>query len=270
MAATMVPVDVTTRPITSPLRPSSSSASSVSSASSSTHHATPDSNNLPSSSRDLEKAPTAPDTTAAGNGLTSTTSARVTRIQSITRRRAYDTQFSHPLAHTKTSQDVIVDFDGPDDPYRPINWPYRKKVLTTILYGLTTMGATFASSVYSPAVDVVAQEYGVGSEVSILGLSLLLAGFGLGPLLWGPISEIYGRKPAVLVPYFLGAIFSFGTGAGKDIQTILITRFFTGIFGSAPVTNTGACCRTSGTRRRGARTSCCTRSRSWAGRCWGR
>ena len=54
-----------------------------------------------------------------------------------------------------------------------------------------------------------------------------------------PLSEIYGRKYAVLLPYLLAAIFSFGTGAGKDIQTILITRFFTGFFGSAPITNTG-------------------------------
>ena len=54
-----------------------------------------------------------------------------------------------------------------------------------------------------------------------------------------PISEIFGRKPAVLIPYFLAAIFSFGTATAKDIQTIAITRFFAGFFGSAPVTNTG-------------------------------
>lgn len=32
---------------------------------------------------------------------------------------------------------------------------------------------------------------------------------------------------------------SFGTAAAKDIQTVLITRFFTGFFGSAPITCTG-------------------------------
>lgn len=56
--------------------------------------------------------------------------------------------FNHPLSHTKTSTDVIVDFDGPGDPYRPLNWPFRKKAITTVLYGLTTMGATWASSMY--------------------------------------------------------------------------------------------------------------------------
>lgn len=39
--------------------------------------------------------------------------------------------------------------------------------------------------------------------------------------------------------YFIAAAFTFGTAAAKDMQTILITRFFSGLFGSAPVANTG-------------------------------
>jgi MFS family permease len=53
------------------------------------------------------------------------------------------------------------------------------------------------------------------------------------------MEDRYGRKPAVLIPYFVAACFTFGTATAKDIQTILITRFFTGLFASAPVTNTG-------------------------------
>ncbi|MCJ1409724.1 hypothetical protein MMC19_003807 [Ptychographa xylographoides] len=184
---------------------------------------------------DLEKAATVREP-GLGNTMSS---GRVSRIQSLTNRRTRDGIFTHPMSHAKTSEDVLVDFEGPDDPYRPLNWPFRKKVVTTLLYGLTTMGATFASSVYSPAVDTISLEYGVGTEVSLLGLSFLLAGFGLGPIVWAPLSEVYGRKWAVLIPYFIAAMFSFGTGAGKDIQTILITRFFTGFFGAAPITNTG-------------------------------
>ncbi|MCJ1393634.1 hypothetical protein MMC18_006509 [Xylographa bjoerkii] len=183
---------------------------------------------------DLEKANTVDDMHGVATGA-----SRVSRMQSITRRKTREGVFSHPLSHSKTGADVLVDFEGPDDPYRPMNWPMRKKVVTTVLYGFTTMGATFASSVYSPTVDVISEDYGVGTEVSLLGLSLLLAGFGLGPICWAPLSEIYGRKYAVLIPYFLASMFSFGTGASKDIQTILITRFFTGFFGSAPITNTG-------------------------------
>ena len=147
--------------------------------------------------------------------------------------------FSHPLSLTKTGSDVIVTFDGPDDPYKPLNWSFKKKVITTTLYGFTTMGATWASAVYSPGIIQISHDFHVGTEVSTLGLSFLLFGFGIGPMLWAPLSEVYGRKIAVLLPYFVAAIFAFGTATAKDIQTVLITRFFAGFFGSAPVTNTG-------------------------------
>jgi multidrug resistance protein len=164
---------------------------------------------------------------------------RAENVISRIRSRRPVSAFKHRLSTTKTSDDVIVTFDGPDDPYNPLNWATKKKVITTMLYGFTTMGATWASSVYSPGIVQISQEFHVGTEVSTLGLTLLLLGFGVGPLLWAPLSEIYGRKVAVLIPYFIAAIFSFGTATAKDIQTVLITRFFAGFFGSAPVTNTG-------------------------------
>ncbi len=147
--------------------------------------------------------------------------------------------FNHPLEHQKTTVGDLVDFDGVDDPYRPLNWAMKKKVITTALYGFTTMASTWASSTFAAGTQQVADEFHVSTEVSTLGTTLFLFGFGLGPLLWAPLSEVYGRKNAVLPPMFIAAVFAFGTGAAKDIQTIMITRFFAGFFASAPVTNTG-------------------------------
>lgn len=102
--------------------------------------------------------------------------------------------FSHPLESRKTTVEDLVDFDGPGDPYRPLNWAMKKKVITTALYGFTTMSATWGSSAYSPGTRQVALQYHVGIQVSTLGTTLFLFGFGLGPLLWAPLSEVYGRK----------------------------------------------------------------------------
>ena len=132
-----------------------------------------------------------------------------------------------------------MDFDGPDDPYRPLNWPTRKKVSTTMLYGLVTMTATWASSAYSAGTSQVAQEFNVSTQVSTLGTSLFMLGFGFGPLLWAPLSEVYGRRPAVLAPMFIAICFSFASATAKDFQTLMLTRFFGAFFASAPVTNTG-------------------------------
>ncbi|TGO24394.1 hypothetical protein BPAE_0104g00250 [Botrytis paeoniae] len=143
------------------------------------------------------------------------TPARITRSQSLTR-LGIQQKFTHPNSHLKTTEADVVDFDGVDDPYQPLNWPFRKKLITTFVYGLFTMTSTWASSVYSPAIDQVTTEFKVAPEL---------------------IS--YGRKAAVLTPVFISACFSFGSATAKDIQTLLLTRFFAGIFGAAPVTNTG-------------------------------
>jgi len=93
----------------------------------------------------------------------------------------------------------LVDFKGPTDPYRPMNWPFRKKIITTLLYGLTTCWITFASSIYSSGLRQISDEFHVGNEVAALGVSFVLFGFGLGVLVWAPLSELYGRKWAVLI-----------------------------------------------------------------------
>ncbi|CAN8105631.1 unnamed protein product [Discula destructiva] len=176
---------------------------------------------------------------ASGTGLAlgPTLSRRETVLSRIRSRPA--PRFSHPLTHQRTSPAELVDFDGPDDPYRPINWSMHKKVSTTLLYGLVTMTATWASSSYSAGSAQVGEEFGVSSEVAVLGTTLFLLGFGLGPLLWAPLSEVYGRRVAVLTPMFVAICFSFGTATAKDFQTVMLTRFFGAFFASAPVTNTG-------------------------------
>jgi len=65
---------------------------------------------------DLEKQDTA-------HSIAGTTRSRprVTRTQTLTRRNTRG-RFSHPLGHVKTTEAEIVDFDGEDDPYRPVNW----------------------------------------------------------------------------------------------------------------------------------------------------
>jgi hypothetical protein len=175
----------------------------------------------------VKRSPSTPLSRTASRNLQRTATVASTTVSRI-RSRVPRAPLSHPLANEKTKPDVIVEFDGEDDPYRPLKWPFRKKAITTVLYGLTAMGATLASSIYSPAVDHVAHEFHIGQEVSILGVLLLLFVFGVGPLLWAPLSEVYGRKPAVLIPTFIAAIFAFGGGAAKDVQTIMLCRFFQG------------------------------------------
>lgn len=81
-----------------------------------------------------------------------------------------------------------------------MNWPRRKKWAATIALGCVTFCVTFASSVFSPGAQVAASEFGDPLEVMVLGTALFVLAIAFGPILWGPFSELYGRK----VPLFAG------------------------------------------------------------------
>jgi MFS family permease len=53
------------------------------------------------------------------------------------------------------------------------------------------------------------------------------------------MSEAYGRKISILLPIFGLMIFSFASAVAKDVQTLMISRFFGGLFGGAPLSNVG-------------------------------
>lgn len=103
------------------------------------------------------------------------------------------------------------------------------------MLGYTTMTAAFGSSIFSAATPVVAREYGVSSEVAVLGVSLYVLGFATGPTLWAPLSELKGRRLPLVISMFGFSVFNIGVATGKDLQTILICRFFAGFFGACPL-----------------------------------
>lgn len=106
---------------------------------------------------------------------------------------------SHPLLYDATPLTVLVDFEGKNDPYHPMNWPFQKKILTTFMYGLTSCWITFASAVLSSGLQKVAKEFDVTTETTAAGISLVVFGFGLGSIIWAPLSEVYGRKWVIVV-----------------------------------------------------------------------
>lgn len=138
-----------------------------------------------------------------------------------------------------SSENYLVEFEGPDDPLNPLNWSFQKRAYTTLMYAVCTFGPQSASSIYSASTDQIASEFGVSTEVSTLGVSLFLFGVGLGPMFFAPISELYGRKIGVLWPFFLSGIFALGCATADNFQTIMIMRFFQGMFGGAPIANSG-------------------------------
>lgn len=153
------------------------------------------------------------------------------------------------------SEDYVVDFDGPNDPLNAQNWPMFKKytninpfgpekknkanILSRLYIGgivaFVALSTAAASSIFSPAIVDVSDEFDVSPEVGTLGTSLFVLGFAFGPLMWAPMSEAFGRRLPMMAATFGFAIFAIAVAVAKDLQTIIICRYFGGLFGSCPL-----------------------------------
>ena len=109
----------------------------------------------------------------------------------------------------------------------------------TIMASIVTWNVTFASS--SPTATMMQMEpvFGVSAEVSYLVTTVFLLGYTFGPIVWGPGSEVVGRRPVFVLALSLYTLFILGQPLAKNMETLLITRFLSAFFASAPLTNCG-------------------------------
>ncbi|KAI6119007.1 MFS general substrate transporter [Pisolithus croceorrhizus] len=128
------------------------------------------------------------------------------------------------------------------DPDNPKNWSSAKRWYLTAIAGLLVLNATFASSAPSALVPTLMLEFGFSQEVGNLMVSLFVAGYCVGPLVWGPLSEQYGRPTGFQFNIFClhGMCFQLACALSKNTASLLVFRFIGGTFASCPLANSGA------------------------------
>lgn len=114
-----------------------------------------------------------------------------------------------------------------------MNWSIGYRRFISSLIGISCFCVAFSSSAYAAAIPGIMRDLGPNLDVALLGLSLFVLGFGLGPLLWGPLSELYGRRTAFFVSFVPYTLFHLGAGLSKNVPCLLIMRLLGGCFGSS-------------------------------------
>ncbi|KAK0614862.1 putative MFS transporter [Bombardia bombarda] len=132
-----------------------------------------------------------------------------------------------------------MQWDGPGDPENPKNFSLFKRTYITVMLALLVFMVAFASSVMSPTTEKLAEEFHLSSEVCILATALFVLGFAFGPLIFGPASEVLGRKQPLAVGLFLFGIFTIPVAVAKNAATVFVCRFLTGTFGSSSLAIVG-------------------------------
>lgn len=110
---------------------------------------------------------------------------------------------------------------------------HRIFLVCILCYG--TFAGSFASAVFSAAIASSSKEFHISQEVGSLGVTLYVLGFAAGPTIWAPASELIGRRWPLSLGLLGCGIFTVGCATGKDVQTLMICRFFAGLFAASPI-----------------------------------
>ena len=120
---------------------------------------------------------------------------------------------------------------------------YNTDVLFILILGLLSMLTPLAIDMYLPSFGSIASDLHVSKERIQTTLALFTMGFAVGQLLWGPLSDSYGRKPTIIVGVIVAAVIALWLTQVGELYHFYILRFLQGFFGSAPAVVAGALLR---------------------------
>jgi DHA1 family multidrug resistance protein-like MFS transporter len=151
-------------------------------------------------------------------------------------------QITPTNSNTVEENHTLVTWYSDDDPDNPHNWSSNKKLWISLLLLVYTVSAYIGSSLYTASVTDITHIYGVSETVALLGLSLYVLGYGIGPLLFAPLSEIpaIGRNPLYTYTYIIFVALSVATALVDNFAGLMVLRFLLGFFGAPALANVGA------------------------------
>ena len=94
-----------------------------------------------------------------------------------------------------------------------------------LLLGALAACGPLATDMYLPSLPAIAQSFGVSAAAAAMTLTSFMAGFSIGMLLYGPLSDAYGRRPVLLGGIALFTLASIACWLSYSAGEITFVRF---------------------------------------------
>lgn len=104
---------------------------------------------------------------------------------------------------------------------------------TALVLGLLSAIGPFAIDMYLPALPSIGQSLGASMSAVQASLMAFFISLGIGQMIYGPLSDMYGRKLPLYFGLLLFAAGSIGCALAPDIQSLVVLRFIQGLGASA-------------------------------------
>lgn len=134
----------------------------------------------------------------------------------------------------------IVSWDSPSDPSNPQNWPSWWRWILITLASFISFIAGLSSSMFAPAIPALLEEF--HSSNTALGsfiITIFLLGMAAGPLIFAPLSELYGRLIIQHIGNVGFLLFTVVIALATNLNMLIVFRLFQGAFSSVCLTNGG-------------------------------
>ncbi|KAJ1558237.1 hypothetical protein HK096_002771, partial [Nowakowskiella sp. JEL0078] len=154
-----------------------------------------------------------------------------------------------PERETKTQEtsqnqkktDSHLGWNGPEDPENPKNWKLSRKWAACITVSIFTVISPMSSSMIAPALPQMSEDLGIVEKLDIqMTMSIFVFALAVGPLIMGPLSEIYGRVIVIQISNLVYLVSNILCGFCTNKWQITLLRFISGLGGSAPLTIGGS------------------------------
>ena len=98
-----------------------------------------------------------------------------------------------------------------------------------LILGLLSAIGPFAIDMYLPALPTIREALRTDVDTAQMSLMAFFAAVGIGQLIYGPVSDMVGRKPPIYFGLVLFALGSIGCAMAPDIHTLIAFRFVQGL-----------------------------------------
>jgi DHA1 family bicyclomycin/chloramphenicol resistance-like MFS transporter len=109
--------------------------------------------------------------------------------------------------------------------------PVHRRAVPLWLLGLFTFSGPVGMHIFVPALPAAGKDLHASPAALELTISLYILGLAVGQLVYGPASDRFGRRPALLVGLSIFTLASVAALFAPDTHTLVIARFFQALGG---------------------------------------
>lgn len=158
----------------------------------------------------------------------------IPNLSSVAMEKTTDTEKNSAVAAPTIPEDpFLVTFVLPSDGENPKDWPLLKKWTVTAVLSTTGFNRIMVSTIMAPALSTIGRELNMSNIESVMSMSVYLLATAFGPLLIGPLSEVYGRKPVLHATNIWFLIWNIVCGFARNKAQLIAARLLAGFGASA-------------------------------------